>query len=121
MQSSDIGAEGDARGNSLPIFDADNLPANAKLATKFVDFSKKKGCTPAQLALAWLLKQGDDIIPIPGTKKIKYLEENFSALQVELSDEESKEIREFVESINVAGGRYDSESLKLTFGDTREL
>ena len=54
-------------------------------------FAAKKNCTPGQLTLAWLLAQGDDIIPIPGTKRIKYLEENWGALNVKLSDEEVKE------------------------------
>ncbi|KAH8887905.1 Aldo/keto reductase, partial [Thozetella sp. PMI_491] len=104
-QASDISAEGDWRSTNFPIFSPDNLAGNAKLAAQFGEFAKRKGCTPAQLALAWLLKQGDDIIPIPGTKKVKYLEDNWGALQVQLSDQEVKEIRDFFESTDFAGKR----------------
>lgn len=112
-----ITGKGDLR-TMLPRFAGDNFEANLKAMQQFTSIAEKKGCTPAQLALAWLLKQGDDIIPIPGTKKIKYLEENLAALKVKLSDSEEKEIRRVIESTNITGSRtvaYDA-----TFADTRE-
>lgn len=82
--------------------------------------AKKKGCTPGQLTLAWLLKQGDDILPIPGTKKIKYLEENMGAADVELTEEEDKEIRREVEKCEVVGERYPAHMMHVAV-DTPEL
>lgn len=67
--------------------------------------AKQKGVTPAQLTLAWLLAQGDDVIPIPGTKGVKYLEENWGSLRVELTEEE-REIREVVQGAELHGERY---------------
>ncbi|KAK0624781.1 NADP-dependent oxidoreductase domain-containing protein [Bombardia bombarda] len=69
------------------------------------DFRRIKGCTPGQLVLAWLSVQGEDIILIPGTKKLKYLEENVEAVKVHLSKEEVQEIRDEVEKAEVAGHR----------------
>ncbi|KAH8664674.1 NADP-dependent oxidoreductase domain-containing protein, partial [Xylariales sp. PMI_506] len=100
-----LSAAGDLRTVNFPRFAPENLDANAKLVEQFVALAQKKGCTPAQLALAWLLKQGDDIIPIPGTKRIKYLEENWGALEVVLTDAEEQEVRQFVESASPSGGR----------------
>ncbi|KAG4418569.1 hypothetical protein IFR04_008280 [Cadophora malorum] len=93
----------DMRTKAMPRFTEDNQNANVKLVTKFKGFADKKGCTVAQLAIAWLLKQGDDIIPIPGTKRIKYLEENWASQKVQLTDEDEKEIRSFVEGEALAG------------------
>ncbi|KAK7214710.1 hypothetical protein V2G26_002713 [Clonostachys chloroleuca] len=75
----------------------------ALVVGQFKALAEKKGCTTSQLALAWLLKQGDDIIPIPGTKKIKYLEENWATLNVELSDPEVAEIGHFGETAGIGG------------------
>ncbi|EGU77946.1 hypothetical protein FOXB_11543 [Fusarium oxysporum f. sp. conglutinans Fo5176] len=99
-------SEGDWR-TMMPQFAGDNLDANVKHVREFQTLAEKKGCTPAQLALAWLLRQGDDIIPIPGTKRIKYLEENWAALGVQLEDSDSDEaeIREFVNRAKLVGGR----------------
>lgn len=83
--------------------------------------AKKKGCTPGQLTLAWLLAQGPDIIPIPGTKKIKYLEENLAALDVELTSFEDAEIRKAVESAEVHGMRYPEHLMGTLFADSPEL
>ena len=68
-----------------PRFTGDNLEANLKLAAKVADIAEEKGVTPAQLALAWVLAQGADLVPIPGTKRRKYLEENAAAVDVELT------------------------------------
>ena len=83
--------------------------------------AKKKGCTVGQLTLAWLLAQGPDIIPIPGTKKVKYLEENLGALGVVLSREEEGEIRKAVDGCVTAGERYPGVMAALCFGETPEL
>lgn len=88
---------------------------------KLAEIAKKKNVTPGQLTLAWLLAQGDDIIPIPGTKKIKYLEENWGALEVKLTDEEKGEVRRVVDEAEVHGERYPATIIKSCFGDTPEL
>jgi aryl-alcohol dehydrogenase-like predicted oxidoreductase len=105
----------------MPRFTAENFPKNLKLVDGLVSIAKKKGCTPGQLTLAWLLAQGEDIIPIPGTKKIKYLEENFGALKVKLSKEEELEIRDLVEKTEVHGLRYPAAVAGHLFADTPAL
>lgn len=113
--------EKDLRASYFPRFQGENREANIKLVNQFKAFADKKSCTTSQLALAWLLKQGDDIVPIPGTKKIKYLEENWGALDVHLTDEEEAEIRGFLEGAEVAGGRLPpSVSSSAVFTDTKE-
>lgn len=112
--------EGDFR-RYAPRFSEENFPKNLKLVDALSSISKKKGCTPAQLTLAWLLAQGEDIIPIPGTKKIKYLEENIGALKVTLSKEEEQEIRSLVENAEVHGGRYPEGMGGHLFADTPDL
>src|SRR5262249_60224423 len=71
-----------------PRFTGDNLDANLKLAAKVAEIADGKGVTPAQLALAWVLAQGDDLVPIPGTKRRTYLEQNAGAVDVELTAED---------------------------------
>lgn len=115
-----IAKEGDNRAKSLPRFQGENFDNNVKLVAQFKQFADKKGCTSSQLALAWLLKQGEYVIPIPGTKKIKYLEENWGALDVQLSDEEEAEIRKFLEAANVSGGRVPDQYKGLILVDTKE-
>lgn len=95
----------DLRTKFFPRLMEENRDANMKLVSQFAALAEKRGCTTSQLALAWLLKQGNDIIPIPGTKKIKYLEENWGALDVVLSDEDEAEIRKFVENAEIVGHR----------------
>lgn len=104
-----------------PRFSAENFPKNLKLVDEIVKLAQKKGCTPGQLTLAWLMAQGDDIIPIPGTKKIKYLEENVGALSVKLTHEEVEEIRKVVDAAEVHGLRYPERMMKLLFADTPPL
>ena len=96
--------EGDFR-RSGPRFTGENLNANLQLASKVAEIAGEKGITPAQLALAWVLAQGDDLVPIPGTKRRKYLDENAAAGDVELSDDDVARID--AELPNVAGARYD--------------
>jgi aryl-alcohol dehydrogenase-like predicted oxidoreductase len=88
-----------------PRFTGQNLDANLKLASKVAEIAEEKGITPAQLALAWVLAQGEDLVPIPGTKRRKYLEENAGAVDVELTDQDLERIN--AELPEVAGERYD--------------
>ncbi|KAK6066336.1 putative aldo/keto reductase [Seiridium cupressi] len=92
-------ARADIRLAWIPRFQKENLDANMRLAKQFKDFADKKGCTASQLALAWLLKQGNDILPIPGTKSIKHLKDNLGAAHISLTDEEEAEVRKFVEGV----------------------
>lgn len=112
--------EGDFRTFS-PRFSEENFPKNLKLVEEIKGVAKKKGCTPGQLTLAWLLAQGDDVIPIPGTKKIKYLEENIGALDIKLTSSENAEIRKAVENAEVHGQRYPEQMMGTLFADTPEL
>lgn len=104
-----------------PRFSKENFPKNLKLVEQIGKIADKKGCTKSQLTLAWLMAQGDDIIPIPGTKKIKYLEENMGALKVQLTAEENKEIREAIEAADIHGERYPEAMSSALFGDTPPL
>jgi aryl-alcohol dehydrogenase-like predicted oxidoreductase len=98
-------ADGDTR-KRQPRYAGDNLKHNRALAEKVQAIAKRKGCTPAQLALAWVLAQGDDVIPIPGTKKSARLAENVGALNVKLSAAELAEIDAAVPKGAVKGTRY---------------
>ena len=88
-----------------PRFTGENLEANLRLAAKVSEIAGEKGVTPAQLAIAWVLAQGDDLVPIPGTKRPSYLEQNAAAADVELTQEELRRID--AEVPEPAGERYD--------------
>ncbi len=90
---------------SGPRFTGENLEANQRLAAKVAEIAQEKSITPAQLSLAWVLAQGDDLVPIPGTKRRTYLEQNAAAVDVELSDEDLQRID--AELPPAAGERYD--------------
>jgi aryl-alcohol dehydrogenase-like predicted oxidoreductase len=90
---------------SGPRFSGENLRANLKLAEKLAEIAAEKEVTPAQLALAWVLAQGEDLVPIPGTKRRRYLEENAAAVEVGLSEDDLARID--AELPPVAGARYD--------------
>jgi aryl-alcohol dehydrogenase-like predicted oxidoreductase len=96
--------QGDFR-RSVPRFSSENLNANLRLAEEVAEIAAEKDITPAQLALAWVLSQGDDLVPIPGTKRRRYLEENARAVDVELSADDLARIE--AELPKVAGERYD--------------
>ncbi|HST32688.1 MAG TPA: aldo/keto reductase [Solirubrobacteraceae bacterium] len=96
--------EGDFRRKG-PRFTGENLESNLQLAAKVHEIAEEKGCTPAQLAIAWVLAQGEDLVPIPGTKRRNYLEENAAAVEVELSEEDLARID--AELPAVSGERYD--------------
>jgi aryl-alcohol dehydrogenase-like predicted oxidoreductase len=89
-----------------PRFAGEAFEQNMKLATKVAEIADEKGVTPAQLALAWVLAQGKDIVPIPGTKRRKYLEENVGALEVKLTAEDLQRIDEVAPKGAASGGRY---------------
>jgi aryl-alcohol dehydrogenase-like predicted oxidoreductase len=90
----------------VPRWQGDNLAHNQRLVAKVRELANEKGCTPGQLALAWVLAQGEDVVPIPGTKRRTYLEENWGALDVTLTDEDLARIE--AELPPPAGDRYDA-------------
>jgi len=96
-----------------PRFQGGNFQKNLDLVARVESIAKEKRCTPGQLALAWLLAQGDDIIPIPGTKRRKYLEENFGALNVELSADDLRRIEEAAPHGAASGERYPEHMMAL--------
>jgi aryl-alcohol dehydrogenase-like predicted oxidoreductase len=96
-----------------PRFKEEALKANLKLVDTVKQIAGKKGCTPAQLALAWVLAQGQDIVPIPGTKRVKYLDENMGAINVVLTDADRREIDERCRDIAIVGERYRPEMMAL--------
>jgi aryl-alcohol dehydrogenase-like predicted oxidoreductase len=89
-----------------PRFQGENFNKNLELVARINEIAKQKGCTPGQLALAWVLAQGKDIVPIPGTKRRNYLEENVGALDVKLTAEDLKRIDELAPKGAASGGRY---------------
>src|SRR5215218_1329462 len=97
-------AEDDFR-RTQPRFQGENLEANRRIVAKLEEIAREKEITPAQLALAWVLAQGEDIVPIPGTKRRSYLEENAAAADIELSDEDLARIDQ--ELPEVSGERYE--------------
>lgn len=98
-------AEDDYRRTS-PRFQGENFQKNIQLLTKIEELASQKDCKPSQLALAWLLSRGEDIVPIPGTKRREYLEENLGALDINLSDDELRQIEEIAPKGVAAGLRY---------------
>ncbi|MBV8143291.1 MAG: aldo/keto reductase [Verrucomicrobia bacterium] len=96
-----------------PRFAEVALVNNLKLADAVKELAAKKGCTPAQFALAWVLAEGDDVIPIPGTKRVRYLEENMSSLAIQLTDNDLRETDERLRQIVVEGERYAPEMMAL--------
>ena len=104
--------DGDFR-KSLPRYQQEYAENNNKLAAGFAEIAEDIGCSPAQLAIAWVLHQGDNIIPIPGTKKRKYLEENAAAVDVSISDGKLEEIEELLKKYPNTGDRYSEDNYKL--------
>lgn len=95
----------------LPRYQGDNLKNNQSLAQAFSEFALSKNATAAQLALAWILAQGDDIIPIPGTRKIERLVENVGALDIKLNTKDLEEIEKIIDKFPNMGARYNAEQL----------
>lgn len=98
--------EPDDTRRSWPRFQEENFGKNLELVDKVKEIANAKGYTPGQLALAWVLAQGDDIVPIPGTKHVEYLKENISALDIELSTEDLRRLDEVMPKGVAAGERY---------------
>jgi aryl-alcohol dehydrogenase-like predicted oxidoreductase len=97
---------GDLRGTTFPRFTPENIKANLALVELLKQTAERKGVTPAQIALAWLLAQKPWIVPIPGTTKLHRLEENLGAANVELTADDLREIEEAASKITVQGARY---------------
>jgi aryl-alcohol dehydrogenase-like predicted oxidoreductase len=105
IRSIDDLSEEDWRRRS-PRFQSENFQPNLDLVARVEEIAAEKGVTPGQLALAWILAQGDDIVPIPGTKRVRYLEENVAALEIELTGDDVQGIDEVFPKGAAAGDRY---------------
>jgi aryl-alcohol dehydrogenase-like predicted oxidoreductase len=105
----------DDRRRDHPRFQDENLRKNLTLVRPLVDMARQKGCTPGQLALAWLLARGRDIVPIPGTKRIARLEENVAAARVSLTPAEVTALSEAVPVGAAAGTRYPGGAMKSVY------
>lgn len=117
LKSPDDFGEGDFR-SFAPRFSKENFHKNLELVDALKKIADGKGCTTGQLVLAWLMSQGDDIIPIPGTSRIKNFDENLASLKVKISKDEDKEIRKLIEKADVHGERYPAAFSKALFVDT---
>ena len=107
--------EDDYRRNS-PRFQGENFQKNLDLVERVEEIARRKQCSPAQLALAWLLAQGKDIVPIPGTKQRRYLEENIGALDVQLTSADREEIEEVAPKGAAVGDRYHEAGMRTING-----
>ena len=101
----------DDRRRIFPRFQGENFQKNLDLVARIEALAKAKGCTPGQLALAWVLAQGDDVVPIPGTKRLAYLDENLGALKVKLTPGDLSQIDAAMPAALVAGQRYTAQAL----------
>ncbi len=110
----DLAAD-DYRRNS-PRFQGENFQKNLDLVKKVAEIAREKNCKPSQLALAWVLAQGDDIVPIPGTKRRKYLEENAAAVDVRLTPGDIKRLSDVFPSGAAAGERYTEAMMSMVNG-----
>jgi aryl-alcohol dehydrogenase-like predicted oxidoreductase len=107
MTAESVQQEGDARSSRyFPRFQGEALEANLRLVDEVKAIAERKGVTPGQIALAWVLAQGDDVVPIPGTKRVKYLEENAAAREVQLAEDDLKALERAVPRDAVVGSRY---------------
>jgi aryl-alcohol dehydrogenase-like predicted oxidoreductase len=96
----------------MPRFEGENFRRNLELVEKIKAYSADHDCTPAQFALAWVLAQGDDVVPIPGTKHRQYLEENLGALDVRLTPQELAELDNLLPPGVAAGDRYPGPAMR---------
>ncbi len=104
--------EGDTRAARFPRFEEENFRKNLELVERVKEIAAEKDATPGQLALAWVLAQGDDIVPIPGTKRRKYLEENAAAADLSLTDDDLRRIEEAMPRGSAAGDRYYEQQMR---------
>jgi aryl-alcohol dehydrogenase-like predicted oxidoreductase len=112
VESTDALPDGDRR-RDMPRFQPENLAANIKLLAPLKKLAGDKECTPAQIALAWLLAQGDDIVPIPGTRRVEHLEANAQAVDVELTADEVAALGDAFPRGIAAGNRYPASNMAL--------
>jgi len=105
-------AEDDMR-RRIPRFQGENFHTNVELVGCVEQLAAEKGCTPAQFALAWVLAQGEDVAPIPGTKRRKYLEENVGALEIALNARDLRRVDEIIPPGAAAGARYTEKMMRL--------
>jgi len=98
---------------TTPRFQGENFERNLEIVKRVEEIAREKRCTPAQLALAWVLAQGNDIVPIPGTKRRKYLQENLGALDIDLNAHDLERIEEVAPKDAFAGSRYPEAMMKL--------
>ena len=108
-------AEDDYR-RFTPRFQGENFQKNLDVVARIREIAAQKGCTAGQLALAWVLAQGQEIVPIPGTKRISYLEENLGALQVQLTEDDLQQIEEVAPRSAIAGNRYPEAMMQTLNG-----
>src|SRR5438105_2560999 len=97
--------------HNAPRFQGENFGKNLELVKKIEDMAAAKGCTPSQLALAWVLAQGDDIVPIPGTKRVKYLDDNLGAVKVRLTADDLTQIDTILPAGAASGARYNAQAM----------
>lgn len=109
LHDTSVFSEQDLRQN-MPRFNGHNYPANRSLLPAYVGLAKRQGCTPAQLALAWVIAQGDNIIAIPGTQNIEHLEENIGANDLILDDDVMAQLNELINQHTVNGARYSDKA-----------
>ena len=105
-------SEVDSRTKRYPRFTAENFDKNQLLVDRVRAIAKRRGATAGQLALAWVLAKGEDLVPIPGTKRRKYLEENAAAADIHLSPAEVAELEAAIPETEIAGDRYAAASMK---------
>ncbi len=101
---------------NTPRFQGDNFQKNLDLVRRVEEIAKEKRCKPSQLALAWVLAQGNDIVPIPGTKRRQYIEENVGALEVQLTEEDLQRLNDVFPTGAAAGPRYPEQMMKAVNG-----
>jgi aryl-alcohol dehydrogenase-like predicted oxidoreductase len=101
---------------SNPRFQGENFARNMALADRVKDLADARGCTPAQLALAWLMNRNDSVIPIPGTSSLERLKDNAAAADIELTDEELSRLEEIAPPGVAVGTRYDAIMMQLLNG-----
>jgi aryl-alcohol dehydrogenase-like predicted oxidoreductase len=120
LESPDDVEDGDFR-QVTPRFSKENVPKNLKLVDTIKKIADEKGCTSGQLVLAFLMAQGDDVIPIPGTTKEKNFDENMCSLEVKITKEDDQKIRKAIEEAKVHGGRYPEAFSNALFVSTVPL
>jgi aryl-alcohol dehydrogenase-like predicted oxidoreductase len=96
-----------------PRFQGENFDRNMTLVRRVEEIARQKGCAPSQLALAWVLAQGDDVIPIPGTKRRAFLEQNAAAVDIELTADDLRRLAEATPRDGVSGSRYPEAMMRL--------